>query len=290
MRIVITGAGGFVGNNISRVLHPAQDIIGISEGGRPGKGMIISDITNPRISSRIRGDIDCIVHLAALSDVQACHDRPRACFDTNVGGTANVMELARKKDSSVIFASTSHVYDTHRDRLSERSPTIPHTIYGASKLAAETVCGGFAREYGMDVTILRLFSVYGRRLDGRGVISKIISQLDNDTIRIGNLDPRRDFIHVDDVVSAFEFAIKSASGFNTYNVGTARTASIRDVCNIIEKIRGRPLKIRQADRQMRNIDAGRMCADITKIKKAGWSPRISLHAGLQKTITEIAAA
>lgn len=284
MRIVITGYGGFVGTGLVRALQPHHDITGIIQEGEAARGLIRADITKPGLASRMRGGADCIIHLAALSDVQQCHEDPASCMDTNVQGTANVLDLARRKDAGVIFASSSHVYEPRTTRLSEGSAAVPHTIYGASKLAAEGVCGAFARMYGMDITILRLFSIYGGS-GGRGIISRIVSQLAGGTIQLGNTEPMRDFVHIDDVISAFELAAGEMSGLKTYNVGTGRATSIRDVFGIVQEIWPHPLKLLRSRRHVRNIDADYMCADISRIRGAGWSPQVSLREGLRGMIS-----
>jgi UDP-glucose 4-epimerase len=284
-KIVITGYDGFVGSHLVDTLLQKYNMVGISNTSATKQNtlQIRKDIRNITAKD-LPKNIYCIIHLAALTDVVYCHDHPVDCYDVNVKGTQNVLEIARKIDSKFIFASTSHVYGIPQKLpIKEDHPKNPASIYSASKLAGEIIAESYARSYGMDVTILRLFSVYGPKSPSHLVTSRIISQLDNNVIRLGNVSPKRDFVYIKDVVNAIELVLKKSTGLNIYNVGTGKSHSVLDLCNLLRKIAHKNTPVRSVKSYSRKSDVDEIVSNPSKIKKLGWKPQVELSVGLKMT-------
>jgi len=285
-KILVTGYDGFIGSHLTDKLLNEYQVIGLSNNKKGKKEIqqIKKDIRKISIYD-IPKNIDCIIHLAAITDVAFCQDHPLDCYDVNVLGTQKLLEIARKINSKFIFLSTSHVYGIPTKLpISENHPRHPTSIYAGSKLAAEIICESYATSYGMNISIIRLFSVYGPKSPPHLVIQKIISQLmKNNTIRLGNLSPKRDFIYIDDVIQAIQLVLKKSKTFNVYNVGSEKNYSILQVCEIIKKLTQRDFKIKSIKSLSRKVEIDKVVSNSTKIKKLGWKPKTSIQKGLKKT-------
>ena len=284
--ILITGYNGFIGKHLVSNLAKKYHLTGLSNCKTNDSNIecIKGDITKSTFP-KIKSKIHYIIHLAAMTDISICQQNPSECFKTNVLGTQNVLEFARKNDSKVIFVSSSHVYgNPSKLPLYEISQTNPLTVYGSSKLAGEIICKSYSQNYNLDISVLRLFSVYGKRTNGHDVISRIISQQNGTSIKLGNLFPKRDFVYIDDVLSAFKLLLKKTNGFEIYNIGTGKSTSIENICKFISKIQNKNLNIKSVKTYSRTTDIPEMRASISKITKLGWRPQISLYEGLEKTL------
>jgi len=282
--ILVTGYDGFIGTNLVNSLTQNYKIIGLSKtkNSKFEFKQIKKDILKASPND-IKENISYLIHLAALTDVVYCQKYPSKCFQTNVIGTQKILELARKKKSKVIFLSSSHVYGIpNRIPVKENDPTNPISMYGVSKLASEILCEAYSKTYGMDISILRLFSVYGKKKLGNDVISKIIYQLDKGTVKLGNIKPKRDFVYIDDVINAIILVIKNCKGFNCFNVGTGKSYSIFEVYSILKKLTGKNSKIKSLKSMQRKTDVANMVADCSNLNKLGWKSKVSLREGLEK--------
>lgn len=275
-----------MGRNLIEKLVKKYDIVGVSNVGNPTLSIkkIRKDIRKLTIAD-IPSDVSHIVHLAALSDVVYCQNHPSECFDINVRGTQNLLEISRTIGSKFLFISTSHVYGAPiKLPINENHPVNPTSIYASSKLAGEIISESYAKNYDMDVSIVRLFSVYGSYSPQHLVISKIINQLrTSNVIKLGNLYPKRDFVYVSDVVNALDLIIKKSSGFKILNVGSGKSFSIIEICKILEQIIDKNIIIKSVPVLKRKQEIKDVVSDISKIVKLGWKPNISLRTGLELT-------
>lgn len=284
-QILATGHTGFIGSYLVNILQSKKyQVIGVSH--KIDKNLRITQIKkNVRNidEKNIQDNIFCIVHLSAITDIEYCQKEPVKCMETNLMGTQNMLEIARKKDCKFVYMSTSHVYgNPQRLPIDEDHPRNPISMYASSKLGGELCCEAYSKAYGMDISIVRPFSVYGPNEKDYFVIPKILSQLiNNDVIKLGNLHPRRDFIYVTDVAYAIETIIRKSKGFNVYNIGTGESHSILEVYNILKKISRTDKKIVSIKKQIRKLEIDNIVADISRIRRLGWRPHISLHQGLE---------
>ena len=286
-QITITGHNGFLGSNlVLKLISEKYDITGISKTIKKNNSIkqIKRNILNIKDSDIAKNS--CIIHLAAITDFGYCEKHPEQCHTVNVMGTQKILEIARKKNCSLIFASTSHVYAIpHKLPIKETHPIHPNSVYSQSKISAEKLCEAYSKSYGLDITVLRLFSVYGPRSSEHKVESSIITQLlSNMTVKIGNLYPKRDFIYKDDTIRAFQIAIKNLKNFNIYNIGSERSYSIQEIYNILKKFSGKKNLVITAKTKIRKNDVKNVVSDCSKIKKLGWKPEISINEGLELTL------
>lgn len=286
-RILVTGYNGFIGSHLVSFLQSKNcHIIGVCQNYH--KEIKIQQIKKniQQIKARdIRDNISDIIHLAALTDLNFCQKNPIECFKTNVLGTQNLLEISRKKNCNFIYVSTSHVYGKPTKLpIDEKHPRNATSIYAASKICGELTCESYSKSYNMNVTILRLFSVYGPNSSPHLVISRIISQLfHSNSVKLGNLSPKRDFIYVDDAVRAIEHVICSR-GLNIYNVGSGKSHSVSEVCTILKKLTGRNLSIISTKKYSRKNEIENIVSNSSKLKKCGWKSKINLTHGLQLTV------
>ena len=286
--VLITGSSGFLGNHLINSMQDSQRIFGISN---KEQNSIMKNFHHKKLDLRkeninIRSEISTIIHLAALSDVKYCNENPSLCFDINVLGTKKVLEICRKKDLNLIFASTSHVYGKpEKNPIVEKESTKPNSIYSTTKIIGENLCESYSKTYGLDITVLRFFSIYGPNAPNHNVIYNIINQYQtNSKIKIGNLKPKRDFLYIDDAIKAIKIVNKNQKGFQIFNVGSGESYSIRTICKKIENIMKKRLMIEVDKSKIRKNDIPEIRSDYSKIKKIhGWKPEISLYEGLKKT-------
>jgi nucleoside-diphosphate-sugar epimerase len=285
-KILITGSTGFIGTNLIRKLKSNFKIIGISNKSKIKGNHIKKDITKISTKNIPRG-ITTIIHLAAIADVNYCDLHPEKCFKTNVIGTEKILRIARDIGAKVIFVSTSHVYGKPQSNpVKEKHTTNPNSMYSISKIMGEELCKKYSELFNMDISIARIFSVYGPNSQKYLVINKIIKKsIESEKIELGNIFPRRDFIYIDDVVNAIEKILFATKGFKIFNVGTGKSLSISNVCKIIEKNIDKKIMIEKSETLIRNNEISNIFADIHKLKQTGWKQENSMEEGILKTIT-----
>lgn len=283
---MLTGSNGFIGSNLISSINSNYKIIGISNKKQikkiknyfhQKKDLYIEDI-------KIRTPISTIVHLAALSDVKFCEKNPSLCINVNVLGTKKMLEICRKKDANFLFTSTSHVYGTPKKiPITEDEILKPTNIYATSKIMAENLCESYAKTYGLNIAILRLFSVYGPNSPKHNVINSIMNQyMTKQVVNLGNLKSKRDFIYIQDVIDAIKLVIKKQRGYEVFNIGCGKSTSIESVCRNVSKISKRKPKINSVKTKLRNNDIKEIKCSYYKINKIhNWKPKFNLNLGLQ---------
>ena len=284
-KILITGSSGFIGKNLIDNLLSEYKIIGLSKNGKKSKlNHIIKDIN--KVTAKDFKNIFCVIHLAAITDPKICEDFPDQCITTNVLGTQKILEASRKNNCKVVYASTSHVYGIPKKiPISETASTSPTSIYAGSKLAGEILCESYQKQFNMDISIVRIFSVYGPKSNNHCVLPSIVKQMKNSNIiKLGNINSKRDFIFISDIMDAFKIILKNINGFNVYNVGAEKSYSIKEICKKFEKLYGKKIIIKNNLEQNRKIDAKNIISNSTKLKKLGWKSKITLDEGLRKMI------
>lgn len=286
-RILIIGHSGFLGTKLVESLISKYEIIGLSKKIKNSKIQEIEKDLSKIVSKDFK-NIFCVIHLAAITNPKFCEDFPDKCITTNVLGTQKVLELARKNNCKLIYASTSHVYGIPKKiPISEVTKTSANSIYSGSKLAGEILCESYAKQYDMDITIARIFSVYGPGGKNHYVLSNLMMQLkDSNIIELGNINSKRDFIFISDVIDAVEIILKNMKGFNTYNIGSGKSKSLLEICKIIEKLTNKKIIIKSNLKLKRKFDPSNIVSDSSKLKKLGWKPQISLNTGLKKILMD----
>lgn len=225
--IAVTGSSGFIGKHlISQLKKSTSNVIEIDYD--KGYNLLRNEEVN-RIPF-----FDVIIHLAARSFVPASFENPYTYYNDNYLITLNVLELARKYKSKMIFFSSYLYGEPDYLPIDENHPLRPHNPYAQSKLICEKLCEGYSRDFDVPVIVFRPFNIYGSGQNGSFLIPMIIEQLQSGHIHLKDPRPKRDFIHIDDVVCAVLHAIETNNtNFDVYNLGSGNSHSIKDVINII---------------------------------------------------------
>ena len=247
------------------------------------------------VHAAVRG-VDVVFHLGALIAIPYSYLHPREVIETNVLGTTNVLLAAREHGTGrVVHTSTSEVYGTAQYvPIDEDHPLQGQSPYSASKIGADKIAESFYRSFGTPVATLRPFNTYGPRQSARAVIPTIISQaLTADVIRLGALDPMRDFTFVEDTVEGFlRTGLRDTVVGQEINLGAGECISIGDLAQKILALVGRdlPITCEQARLRPSQSEVMRLQADTQKARKLlHWEPQVALEEGLQRTIAWIRA-
>lgn len=307
-QVLVTGADGFIGSHlVERLVADGARVRAFClYNSRGSAGWL--DETDPQTRSRIDirlGDIrdarfveaaaegvEVVFHLAALIAIPYSYTAPASFIDTNVGGTLNVLEAARRAGvGRLIQTSTSEVYGTPDELpIRETHPLNAQSPYAASKVAADQLAMAFCRSYGLPVVVLRPFNTYGPRQSERAVLPTMLRQLlaGARQVRLGRLDPRRDLTYVADTVEGFIRAATSpAVEGRTIQLGTGRSDSIGDLFALACRILGVEASAVEDPARVRP-DASEVLALQSDPSLAtellGWQARTSLEDGLRQTI------
>ncbi len=279
MKILITGGAGFIGKYLVEFLVKNNSILvydDLSNGSEKdvtsieskGVEFLKGDILDYDLLCEFSKDVDCVIHLAAKSDVNESVINPEITNKVNVDGTANVINCCIKNNiKKIIFASSAAVYGDCNDTITEESATNPQSPYGNSKLEAEKIIIKQCKENNIDYIILRMFNVYGNGQNNNyaGVITKFFKNISENKPLIINGDGQqtRDFISIYDVVKAFECAIISDKN-GIYNIASGKSISINDLTEIIHDVFGEKIDVSYQD--AKNGDINNSVADISLAK------------------------
>jgi len=233
-------------------------------------------------------EVERVVHLAGRSFVPDSWRKPVEFYQANVMGTLNVLEFCKRTKAPLVFFS-SYVYGTPvRLPVDETHPVAANTPYNHSKLLAEDLCRFYAANHALDVTIFRPFNIYGPSQASAFLIPTILRQLLDpqvETIRVGTLTPRRDFLYVEDAVSAVVKALDhGGGGVSLYNLGSGISLSVEEIIQRAGAAAGIS-KPYEGLGEERPGEIPETLADIRKVADAlGWSPVVSIDEGLRRTI------
>ncbi len=306
-RVLITGAGGFIGSHLTERLIELGASVGafVRYNSRADWGLLPKEILAQvdiipgdfrdldAVRAAVEG-VDYVFHLGALIAIPYSYVHPAEVVESNVLGTMNILLAARDADvERVIHTSTSEVYGTAiRVPMDENHPLQGQSPYSASKIGADKIAESFYRSYDLPVITVRPFNTYGPRQSTRAVIPTIITQaLTKKSIKLGNLDAKRDLTYVDDTVSGF-IAAAQRQGVEgqTFNLGTGVEVRIGDLAAEIIAIIDRDVKIEVDISRLRpeKSEVQRLLSDNSLAKQyLGWEPTTSLTTGLQETINWI---
>jgi NAD dependent epimerase/dehydratase len=306
-KVLVTGAGGFIGSHLSEALvlagatttamirYNSGSLIGnlafIDADVRKSMRVVSGNVEDSDfVYQNVKGQ-DIVLHLAALIAIPYSYEAPRTYVRTNVEGTLNVLEAARRYDvARVVHTSTSEVYGTAlRTPIDENHPLQGQSPYSASKIGADKLAESYYRSFGTPVMTLRPFNTFGPRQSARAFIPTIISQaLARDEIRLGSLTPERDMTFVGDTVAGF-MAAAATPGVEgmTFNLGTGKTYSVGWFAKRILGLMDVDKPLVQDDERLRPAlsEVMKLVSDNTLARdKLGWSPTVSLDDGLRHSI------
>lgn len=307
MKVLVTGAGGFIGSHVAALLLEqgmhVRALVHYNSQGSRGHIAQLSPKTSEKLEVRT-GDIrdpflvrdlvegcDAVLHLAALIGIPYSYCAPESYVATNIGGTLCILEACRKsRIGRVIVTSTSEVYGTARyTPIDEEHPLQGQSPYSASKIGADKLAESYFRSFDLPVVTLRPFNTYGPRQSARAVIPTILTQALSGATRIelGDLVPKRDLTYVEDTARAFMLAV-TAPGIEgeTIHFGQGLAVSVGELANTCLRLAGSGAAIVSVEERLRptKSEVHLLLCDPSKANKLlGWAPHVSLEEGVSRT-------
>lgn len=300
MRVLVTGVAGFIGAHLARrLLNDGDEVIGIDNlsAGVPENvdarvAFYRKDIRSRDVYPRFHG-VDAVFHLAAKNCLADCLRDPVEAAEVNAAGTANVLEAARRAGvRKLIYADTSAEYEGVPTLPSPVHTVAPLSVYARSKRAGAMFCEAYHQFYDLRLTVLRYFNVYGPAQDWRRSLPPLMSAFAIKLLRgdrpviYGTGEKRRDFIYIDDVTEFNLLALRDErTDGHTYNVGSGVNYSVNDIFAMMESRLRTGLRPVYADDLPG--EAWTTLADINASKALGWTPRVDLRDGIERSITYV---
>lgn len=312
MKVLVTGADGFIGSHLTEALvragHEVRAFVLYNSFNSWGwldrcaadvRGrfeVFAGDVRDPNgVREAMRG-CDAVLHLAALIAIPYSYHSPDTYVDTNIKGTLNILQAAREQGvRRVVHTSTSEVYGTAQFvPITEQHPLQGQSPYSASKIGADQLAYSFYASFGVPVVIARPFNTYGPRQSARAVIPTIITQIANGQrqIRLGAVTPTRDFNYVQDTVSGFMAALVAEQGLGeVVNFGSNFEISIGDTAELIAETMGVEIEILTDEQRLRpeKSEVERLWAANAKAAQLfGWQPSYGGREGFKRGLLETA--
>lgn len=278
MNIAVSGSNGFVGKNVCGLLREAgHTIIPIDITGG-------YDLSETSIIDQV-SKIDCFIHLANLVYVPASYEDPLRFYRTNYLTTLNALEICRKWNAKLVYIS-SYVYGPPQYiPVDEKHPVCPFNPYAQTKIICEKLCEGYQRDFGVKISIIRPFNLYGVGQRGKLLIPEIITQLKEGKkcINLKAASPKRDYVNVIDLSKAIKLCAEVECPIGPYNVCSGQSVSVREITEIINNNLKEKVQFFFSDSDRPNeVDETR--GAYTKLKELGWEPSISFEDGIKAIV------
>lgn len=302
MKILVTGAGGFIGSHVAEALlgmgHQVRALAHYNSLGSyghladaEGLELRLGDVTDPFGMRTLVEGCDAVLHLAALIGIPYSYTSPASYVATNISGTLNVLEACRSAGTPrVVVTSTSEVYGTALyTPIDENHPLQGQSPYSATKIAADKLAESYHRSFELPVVTLRPFNTYGPRQSARAVIPTILTQALSgaETIQLGNLDAKRDLTFVEDTAHAFALAATTPGiEGQTIHFGQGEMITIGELAQLCLEVAGSKARVVATEQRMRpeNSEVGVLLCNPAKARETlGWTPQTSLREGLRRT-------
>jgi len=306
--ILVTGGAGFIGSHVcDKLLDEGNTVICVDDFNdyydpKIKESNIKTCLSNRRFklyrhdirdSDKLKkifeeNRIKKIIHLAARAGVRASINNPKLYHEVNAGGTLNLLELAKKfKIDNFVFSSSSSVYGINKKVPFSENDEVNNQIspYAVTKRIGELLCNLYHKTYNLNITCLRLFTVYGPRNRPDMALYKFTQSIDKgeELIMFGDGNSERDYTYVDDAVSAIMSATKNKFGFEIINIGNSKRIGLRDFILTIENALGKKAKIRKM--KLQEGDVPLTYAGISKAKKLlKYNPKMKFEEGIKNFV------
>ena len=299
MKVLVTGGAGFIGSNIVEGLvsngHEAiafdKFFLGKKENLSGIKVEIIKgDIRDRNALDKAADGCDFIFNEAAASSSPMFNEDLREAVSANIDGFVNVLDIARKHDCGLVYASTSSIYGNTNGALREDMKVVPPNFYAATKLANEHLASVYSDEYGIKAIGFRYMSVYGMREEGKGMFANLVSQFlwmmkkNEQPVIYGDGTQTRDFVFAKDVAEAHLLAMRSNAKNDIFNIGTGNATPLNGLVSLLNKILGKNIKPKYIRMPVKNYIA-KQKADTSKAEKLlGFGAKYSLEEGVRQML------
>jgi GDP-4-dehydro-6-deoxy-D-mannose reductase len=296
MKVFVTGGDGFVGKHLEAAFTAAGHTVTPVGGPHAPGGIDIENVS--QIAEALRDALpDAIVHLAAVSSVSRSHQHPREAMAVNAVGTTALLEAMRLvcADARLLVVSSGEVYGraAARGPLPEDAPLEPLSPYAASKVAAEAVAFQYHRSYGTHVVCARSFSHLGAGQSPSFAIPSFASQIAairqgraSSTLLTGDMTPIRDFLHVADVVDAYEVLLEKGVPGTAYNVASGVGRSLQSLLDQLLDLSGVQAHIEVDPARLRPVEIPVLVGNAWRLRGLGWLPSRTVEQALRDVLAE----
>lgn len=275
--VLVTGAHGFIGGCLVPLLRAAGHRVTAVDLGA-------GDVADPATWSAFPA-ADVVVHLAGQSVVPESWREPETFLRGNVLGALGALGYCRERGSALVFPST-YLYGAPESLpVAEGAPLHPASPYALSKKLAEDACAFYARHFDVPVTVLRPFNVYGPGQSKRFLIPWVVEQVKRGPeIHVLDLEPKRDYIHVDDLAEVMRLVVERPAPFRVLNVGTGESHSVAEVVALLQELAGTDYPVLSTE-DRRRVEVLDCRADVSAAaRELDWRPRITLREGLRQVL------
>jgi len=299
VKVLVTGADGFVGTHLVRALRARGDVVEACGGPGAAKALEITDTAG--VLERLdRFRPEGVIHLAGISSVAWSHEHPEETHRVNVGGTANLLDAVRKASprARVLVVGSGEEYGRLERgvRAVETMPLAPLSPYAASKVEAERLGRQTAEATGTAVVLVRPFNHLGQGQAPQFVVPSFARQLVTISrgqraavVEVGDLGPVRDFSHVADVVEAYLLLLERGVSGEVYNVCSGEGLSISETLDTLQDLAGTNAEIRVDPRRLRPSEIPWLVGDPGKLERLGWRRRHQVRDALREVLEEARA-
>lgn len=281
-KILVTGAGGFIGSALVSYLQEKKKPV-------MGLGFGELDVTDKSAIEALPAQEIChVIHMAGKTFVPLSWENPEEFFRTNTFGTLQLLEFCKKHEIPMTYISAYIYGPPEKNPIRETDKVSPNNPYAKSKYMAEELCEFYATQFGVKVSIIRPFNVYGAGQKESFLIPQIIRHaMSEECICVMDLAPMRDYIYLEDLLEAIYLTVERVQEYDVFNIGLGMSYSVGEVIDMVQDILGSQKPI-ECKNEVRRNELNNVVADISHAKEVlGWQPAHTLREGLAKMIAQM---